>query len=318
MRALSTFFVLLLVAIPAPAFDLQGHRGARGLLPENTLPAFARALEIGVTTLEADLSVTRDDVVVLSHDPLLNPAIIRSSDGKWLQDHSIAIRSLSLAELKIYDAGRIDPASPYAKKFPQQVPIDGTPIPTLRELIELVKRKDSVVRFNIETKISPDRPGDTPDPETFARLVVEEVQRAGIASLTTIQSFDWRTLIAAKRLAPEIQTVCLTMDTDEASTIRAVEAKSSPWLAGLDPADYGGSIPKVVKAVGCETWSPLFSNLNPAVMREARDAGLSVVPWTVNTPEDMVTVISLGVEGLITDYPDVARTLLSQRNIRLQ
>ena len=199
-----------MTAAPIDAFDLQGHRGARGLAPENTLTAFARALEIGVTTLETDLAVTRDGVLVLSHDPVLNPDIVRGADGKWLSAPGPAINSLTFAELKRFDIGRLDPASKYARHFPAQRPADGERFPALAELFELVKRSGKPVRFNIETKLSPDKPAESPDAETFARLVVEAIRGAGLGGRATLQSFDWRSLLAAKKLAPEIETVCLT------------------------------------------------------------------------------------------------------------
>ncbi len=194
------------------AFDLQGHRGARGLAPENTLAAFARALAIGVTTLETDLAVTKDGAIVLSHDPVLNPDIVRGPDGQWLAAPGPAINSLTLAELKRYDVGRIKPGTKYAQTFAGQTPADGQRIPTLAELFDLAKASGKTPRFNIETKLSPEKPDETSDPETFARLVVEAVRSAGLARRTSIQSFDWRTLIAARRLAPEIETVCLTYE----------------------------------------------------------------------------------------------------------
>ena len=170
------------------AFDLQGHRGARGLLPENTLLGFARALEIGVTTLETDLAVNRDCILVLSHDPVLNPDIARGPDGAWLAAPGPAIHSLTLAELGRYDVGRIRPDSKYAKTFPAQVPSDGQRIPTLAQLFDLAGASGKSPRFNVETKLSPDKPGETPDAETFA-LVDER----------TTLAVSWRGLPRAQR-----------------------------------------------------------------------------------------------------------------------
>jgi glycerophosphoryl diester phosphodiesterase len=299
------------------AFDLQGHRGARGLAPENTLAAFARALEIGVTTLETDLAVTRDGVIVLSHDPVLNPDIVRGPDGRWLAAPGPAISSLTLAELKRYDVGRIKPETKYAQTFAGQTPVDGERIPTLAGLFDLAKTSGRTPRFNIETKLSPDKPGETPDPETFARLVVEAVRGAGMASRTTIQSFDWRTLLAARRLAPEIETVCLTYEKTLQDQADASGRRPSPWLAGLDPAAYGGSVPRLAAAAGCGTWSPYFRELGEATVAEAHALGLKVVPWTVNSREDLARFIDMKVDGLITDYPDRAREVMAAKGVPL-
>lgn len=193
----------------AEAFDLQGHRGARGLAPENTIAAFARADAIGVDTLETDLGVTRDGVLVISHDPFLNPDIVRTPDGHWLATQGPPIRTLTLAELKRYDIGRLNPRSSYARQFPEQQPADGERFPTLGEVFDLVRASAKSLRLNIEAKITPDNPDVTLDAESFARLVVDAVRAVGLAQRVTIQSFDWRTLVHAKRLAPEIETVRL-------------------------------------------------------------------------------------------------------------
>jgi glycerophosphoryl diester phosphodiesterase len=302
---------------PARGFDLQGHRGARGLAPENTLNAFAKALEIGVTTLETDLAVTRDGVLVLSHDPLLNPDIVRGADGKWLAAPGPAINTLTLEELKLLDIGRLKPASKYARQFPDQKPADGERFPTLAELFELVEQSGKPVRFNIETKLSPDRPSGSPDPDAFAAMVVEAVREAGLARRATIQSFDWRTLQAAKKLAPEIETVCLTYVETLKDKVEGGERRPSPWLAGLDPVDYGGSVPRLVAAAGCGTWSPNFRDLAADTVAQALALGLKVVPWTINAREDMARIIDMKVDGLITDYPDRARQLMADKGVPL-
>src|SRR5512139_498146 len=136
----SLLVLATLVAIPAEAFDLQGHRGARGLAPENTLPAFERALELGVTTLELDIAITRDGVLVISHDPVLNPDHTRDAAGRFLERPGPAIHALTWSELQSYDVGRLNPGTDYARQFPDQQPVDGTRIPRLADLFDLVKR----------------------------------------------------------------------------------------------------------------------------------------------------------------------------------
>ena len=289
----------------AQAFDLQGHRGARGLAPENTLAAFARALEIGVTTLETDLAVTRDGVIVISHDPVLNPDIVRGPDGTWLAAPGPAINSLTLAELARFDVGRIRPGSKYAQQFPAQTPADGARIPTLAQLFALAKASAKAPRLNIETKLSPDQPGDAPEPEAFARLVADAVRAAGLADRTTVQSFDWRTLIAARKLAPEIATACLTSPSTLRDRKEGETRRPSPWLAGLDPVHHGASAPRLSKAAGCSVWSPYFSDLTVAQVAEAHSLGLTVIPWTVNDKETMDKLKKMGVDGLISDYPNL-------------
>src|SRR5246500_4417568 len=153
------------------AFDLEAHRGGRALRPENTLPSFANALSMGVDTLELDMGVTRDGVVVVSHERGLNPDLARGPDGRYI-DTGIPYIKLTLAEVKKYDVGKIRPGSAYAARFPEQLPIPGTRIPTLAEVFDLVRRSgDRHVRLNIETKIDPTHPEESPDPEHFVRLL---------------------------------------------------------------------------------------------------------------------------------------------------
>jgi glycerophosphoryl diester phosphodiesterase len=293
-------------------FDLQGHRGARGLAPENTLAGFRRALEIGVTTLETDLAMTRDGVLVLAHDPLLNRDIVRGADGKWLAGTGPAIHALSLEELRRFDVGRLDPGSRYASQWPGQKPADGERIPTLEELFALARASASRPRLNLEIKVTPTSGETTPDPARFARSVVDAVRAAGFGDRVTIQSFDWRPLIEARRIAPEIATACLTIDSTNMNTMRQGPDGASPWHAGLRAEDHGGSVPRLVHAAGCGTWSMFWRNLTPELLAQAKSLGLKVLPWTVNEPADMRRLIDWGVDGIITDYPDRLRAVLSE------
>ena len=323
-RVLLALLVLLLAPMAlggapsgALAFDLQGHRGARGLAPENTLAAFERALSIGVTTLELDVGVTRDDVVVIAHDPLLNPDITRDRSGNWLSTKGPAIRALDFADLQTYDVGRIRPDSRYAASHPDQVPVDGARIPALRELFERVTASGNrAVRFNIETKISPLAPSETLEPEPFAQRLVAEIRRHGMAARTTVQSFDWRTLQVVQRIAPEIATVYLSAQQRNFDTVRASDPAGSPWTAGFQYSALG-SLPAMVKAAGGAVWSPYFGDIDATQVRAAQALGLRVIPWTVNEPDAMRRVIGWGVDGLITDRPDRLRPILQERGVAL-
>lgn len=281
-------------ALAAQAFDLQGHRGARGTAPENTLPGFAAALSVGVATLELDTGVTRDGVVVIHHDRRLNPDIARGPDGRWIEPPGPLLRELDYKELQRYDVGRLRPGSDYAARLPEQAPVDGARIPRLAELFALVRRSgNDQVRFNIETKISPAAPAETLPPAEFARALIAEIRAAGMAERTTVQSFDWRTLHAVEREAPEIATVYLT------------------------GRRRGGSQPKAVHAAGGRIWSPNYTELDSAALIEARALGLKVVPWTVNEPGFIARFLDLGVDGIITDYPQRVRAELARRGMPL-
>jgi glycerophosphoryl diester phosphodiesterase len=318
MRVLVLTAVILMRLSSADAFDLQGHRGARGLSPENTLEGFAIALKIGVTTLELDLGVTKDGVVVVSHDRVLNPDHTRGPDGQFLTSPGPAIRSLTLAELKRYDVGRLKPETAYAASFPQQRPVDGARIPALREVFALTERMGANdVRFNIETKLTPTSGAETPDPDDFAAAVVAVVRDSGMAARVTVQSFDWRVLMALARIAPEVERSCLSVETPQDDTLERGRPGPSPWTAGLDIDDFGGSTPKLVAAARCRVWSPYYRNVSEAVMADANAADLRVIPWTVNERPDMERLIDLKVDGLISDYPDRLRTVLADKGIAL-
>lgn len=301
--------LVALLPLAAIAFDLQGHRGARGLAPENTMAAFRAALALGVTTLETDVGITRDGVPVLVHDRSLNPATTRDADGRWVGAPTPRVRDLDAEALRRFDVGRLDPASTYARQWPQQVPADGERIPRLADLLALAKAAPRPVRLNIETKLSPLAPDDTVDPAAFARIVVDAVRGAGLVERTTLQSFDWRTLVAARKLAPELRTACLTLEGGSSDNVKPDASGRSPWLAGIAPA----SPPAMAKEAGCATWSPFWRNATAERIAEAHRLGLTVIPWTVNEPVDMAAVIEAGADGLITDYPDRARRVLAER-----
>jgi glycerophosphoryl diester phosphodiesterase len=313
------FFALasaLALSSAAHAFDLQGHRGARGLAPENTLPAFERALELGVTTLELDIAITSDGVLVIHHDTTLNPDTTRDAGGRFLERRGPPVHSLSWAELQTYDVGRLKPGTDYAKRYPAQEAVDGTRIPRLADLFNLVKRRgDDRVRFAIETKLTPGKPEETLAPEPFARAVVAEIRKAGMAARAQILSFDWRTLQVVQAIAPEIPTVYLTAQQSWLDNIGASHPEGSAWTAGFQHREHG-SVPKMVKAAGGSYWSVYYGDLDPQKLKEAQSLGLKVLVWTVNDPAVMSRMLDWGVDGLITDRPDLARKVLEARGVR--
>jgi glycerophosphoryl diester phosphodiesterase len=322
MRGFGAVAVLALAAAspagPGRSFDLEGHRGTRGLAPENTLAAFGRALALGVSTLELDTGITRDGMVVVSHDSRLNPDLTRDGAGHWIDGPGPPIFRLTLAELRRYDVGRLRPGTAYAARFPEQTAADGQRIPTLADVFALAgKAGDPRVRFNVETKLDPRHPDETPAPEPFVSAVLAVVREAGMAKRVTLQSFDWRTLRIAQHSAPEIPTVCLTSQDKGDDNVQVGVPGPSPWLGGLDVDDFGGSVPRLVKAAGCAIWSPNAHDLTPASLTEAHAVGLPVVVWTVNEEKEMNSLAEAGVDGIISDYPDRLRRVLGQRGVTL-
>jgi glycerophosphoryl diester phosphodiesterase len=259
----------------ARAIQVQGHRGARAMRPENTLPSFEYAIAAGVDVLELDVAVTKDNVLVVSHDPILDVPICTGPKGKQ------AIHSLTLAEVHEYDCGAQQ--NPH---FPKQRPVPGTKMPTLDEVFSLAPR--GAFRFNVETKIFPDHPELTPSPEKFAQLLLAEIRRHKLESRVTVQSFDFRTLHAMKKLDPAIPRAALD---------------------GSKDADY--------VALGREAEativSPEYHSVTPEKVKAAHEAGFEVIPWTSNLPEEWDSLIKAGVDAIITDDPAALIAYLQER-----
>jgi glycerophosphoryl diester phosphodiesterase len=308
---------LLALGLQAQAFDLQGHRGARGLAPENTLPGFALALSLGVNTLETDIAISRDGVLLISHDPALNPDITRGPDGQFLTTRGPLIWLTDFAELQRYDVGRLKPGTRYAAQFPAQQPSDGARLPRLEELFALVKRSGNPqVRLALETKLTPAAPDETMASEPFARALVSAVRDAGLAERTTILSFDWRTLQVVQKEAPEIGTVYLTIQQRSFDNIGAGSAGSSAWTAGFKHSEHG-SVPKMVRSAGGRIWSSFHGDLDAAKVKEAQSLGLTVLAWTVNDPTQIARIMDLGVDGIVSDRPDLVRAEMQRRGMPL-
>ena len=251
-------------------------------------------------------------MVVVAHDPYLNPAITHDTSGQWLKDKGPTLRSLTFTQLQAYDVGRINPETPYGKTFSTQVPRDGTRVPALAALFALVKARGAdEVRFNIETKINPTQPDETVNPEQMVRALLNTVREAGLTRRVTIQSFDWRTLQIVQGVEPAIPTVYLSIQTANTDNIR-----DGVWTAGFKIAEHG-SVPKMVKAAGGAVWSPNGDAVTEALVKEAQGLGLKVVPWTINNPADMDRLIGWGVDGIITDYPDRLREVMQKRGMPL-
>lgn len=275
----------------AKGFDLQGHRGARGLYPENTLDGFRQAIARGVTRFELDVGISRDGVPVVHHDVALNPDVARDGSGAWVTAPAPLLRDLTLTELRRYDVGRLRPGSRYAANFPEQRPQDGARIPTLEEVLRL----DPSAFFTLELKLPADRPEATVAPEDMAERVAALVEALGVQSRIAVSSFNWRAQRHMRRLLPGVDVAFLT----EPKTVE----HAALWWDGTVPP--GGSVPAAVAAEGGPTWQPQHESLTEAALAEARRLSLRVVPWTVNRPEDMDRLIAWGVEGFITDRPDL-------------
>lgn len=301
------------VAQPAKKINIIGHRGVAGLAPENTISAFKRACELGVDAVELDVLMTADNKILVHHDYSLTPEITRTPDGKWLESPSPVIKELTLAQLKTYDVGRLKAGTRYSRHHPEQRAVDGERIPTLDEVIVLLDEKcDNATQLWIEIKANPEKPDLTPAPATVADAVIELLRLQNYSGRVRILSFDWRVLAHVQKIAPDIARVYLSLEGVSLDNIKRGQAGASLWMAGLDIDDFGGSIPRAVKAGGGRYWAPYYKHLTYELLNEAHELGLEVFVWTPDKRSDMVRLIEMGVDGIITNRPDILKTIASE------
>jgi glycerophosphoryl diester phosphodiesterase len=250
---------------------------------------------------------------VVSHDRGLNPDLARGPDGRYIAA-GIPYIDLTLAQVKTYDVGQIRPNSAYAAQFPEQRAVPGTRIPTLSEVFALVRRSgDPRARLNIEPKIDPNHPHESLDPDHFVAILIALLRRERFTNRVMIESFDWQTLLLFQKLAPQIPTVYLTNQTGRDATVFSDHA--SVWTAGYSPGSYGGSVVRAVRAAGGKIWSPYYRDLDARSIAEAHLLGVAVIAWTVNDAREMADLIDEGVDGIISDRPDVLRTVAAAKGI---
>ena len=258
--------------------QVHGHRGARALRPENTLPAFEYAIAAGVDALELDMAVTKDNVLVVSHDPELRGPVCAGPKERAV------IHELTLAEVRQWDCGgKQNPG------FPKQQAVPSTKMPTLDEVFALAPKGKFL--FNIETKSFPNRPEVTPPPDEFVRMVLAAIRKHHLESRVVLQSFDFRTLVAMKKIAPEIQLSALYSGT---------------------PKDFVA----LGKESGAQIISPVANLVTPEQVKAAHAAGLKVLPWTVNTPEEWQRLVDANVDGIISDDPAALIAWLKEKGKR--
>lgn len=268
-----------------PSFDKEGHRGARGLMPENTIPAMLKAVDLGVTTLEMDLQISKDKKVVVSHDPNFNANITTTPDGKFLSKEeakNLLLYNLNYDEIKKYDVG----LKPHPD-FPRQQKI-AVYKPLLADLLDATEKytKDKGINilYNIEIKSNAKNDGKNHPPvEEFVDLAMAVINQKGVASRTVIQSFDPRALVVMHRKYPNVATSLL---------IEAFDKRSLD-----DQLKEIGYTPTV--------YSPNHMLVTKQLVNECHQKNIKVVPWTINDLQRMKTLIAMGVDGIITDYPDL-------------
>ncbi len=279
-----------------------GHRGARGLLPESSLPGFAKAIDLEVDMIELDIGITQDETVVVHHDFTLNPEFTRDCTGNWIETGSIRICDLTYEELLQYDIGMIKPNSDYRNQFPHQDTRNSCHIPTLEEVVSLVNASGQDIIFCIEAKFLPREPLPTHPLEKFSEVLANEIIRLDIATTSIIQSFDWQIAQVIQKLVPRLDAWHLTSQMPSYNTLD--ESLDGKLTQGMRLSDFGGSVPKMVAATGGKVWSCDFQNLTVELVDEAHELGLKVYCWTVNSESEFQRLYAAGIDGIITDYPD--------------
>jgi glycerophosphoryl diester phosphodiesterase len=269
-----------------PAFDKEGHRGCRGLMPENTLPAMLSALDMNVTTLEMDVVITKDEQVILSHEPFFNHEITTKPNGEYVneqEEKGLNIYTMSFPETQKFDVGlKPHPRFPRQQKLKAKKPLLSEVIDNVEASVKL--KGISKVFYNIETKCSPFTDNTYhPAPELFVELVMNVIQKKKISDRTIIQSFDFRTLKIVNQKYPHVRTAALIEDFDKRPLEKHLEE------LGYTPAIY----------------SPAYSLVTKELVDKCHQHKMKIIPWTVNDKSMIDQLKSLGVDGIITDYPDL-------------
>ena len=308
-----------------PTLDIQGHRGARGLFPENTLIGFRKTIEMGVTTLELDLGLTKGLVPIVSHDPYLNQNLCLDANGDSIETDTLGygplISNLTLKEIKTFDCGSLNPD---VLRFlqPPRKNIPGEKIPTLQEVFNLLAEyPEKNIWLNIEIKIVPKSKVAAPV-DGFVKAVVQVINQNNAAGKVNIQSFDWQVLESVKIQAPYIKTAALLGQ----STFKSInDSVPSPWLNGIHFENSGGTALAILHEAQnyVDIFSPSWQLIMPEdplflgnTVKELKNNGFPVIPWTINRTKTMEKVILQGVDGIITDYPDSLLMVLKNMGIK--
>ena len=282
---------------------IHGHRGARGLRPENTIAGIRAGIDAGCDAIEVDLCVTRDDHLVLVHDPVLSPNIVRDQAGNWIEE-PLRVRQLDLEQVQGLDVGMIRPGSFYALRYPEQKSVAGAGIPTLDEFSAFMRDNGTDILVNLELKSTPYDPTATPDVDHYAQLVVDGLQQLRQTHEVVIQSFDWRLPTAVRGLDPDIQTGFTTDCQPDADPLSPVSGMPAPWTCFRDLAAWNDDLPLMIHSMGADIWSSNLRDLTEDRIQHARELGLQVYAWTVNRIEDMELAVQWDVDAITTDYPD--------------
>lgn len=314
-------------ASPSDDFDLQAHRGGLGLTVESTIAAFSKGLSVGVSTLEVPIRVTKDHIAVVTHDQRVDPAKCADTAPARPGDTDFPyvgklVKDLTFAQIETLDCG-----SRALPEYPRQEAVPGAKMPTLRAVLALVRQRGGgVTRVDIQAKVEAAEPEETAPREEFARIIADELRRAGLMRQAMVESFDWGLLELLRTSTPELPLMALT-----SPEFSADPTSKNPWLGGVALDDFGGDIVAAAKSIGAYAISPQYSDpqeskigdpgftllVTPEYVAHAHRLGMKVIPWTCDDKATMAALVDAGVDGMITNYPDVLREVLAERGMAL-
>jgi glycerophosphoryl diester phosphodiesterase len=289
---------------------IYGHRGARGVLPENTLESFKYLFENNIYAYETDILISKDFIPVITHDFRLDPSYTKDINDNWIEDENIKIIDLTYDQILQFDVGTLNKLSKYGRKFINQKSLQNQKIPKLSELLKLTS--DNIVEdllINLEIKSTPIEKNLTPEPDEMVKIIIDEVSRSNLEDRIIYSSFDWRVLREIKERDSKIPRAYLT------SGARGKIYDKSPWL-DFTPLHNGVELPELIKALGGSAWHPNYKDVNKEIVQTSHDKGLPVNVWTVNRESDMLRMIDYGVDGIMTDYPLKLKELCKRENIK--
>ena len=287
---------------------IYGHRGARGVLPENTLDSFQYLFDNDIKAYETDILISKDLVPVITHDFRLSPSMTKDSEGNWLENEDVKIIDLTYDQISKFEVGSLNKLTKYGRRFLNQKKLPNQKIPKLSQLLDLTtKNNNSNLIINLEIKSTPVQENLTPSPEMLAKIVLDEVNKSSLIDKIIYSSFDWRVLREIKNYNSEIPRAYLTQDQRNIYD-------QSPWM-DFTPLHNNVDLPKLIKAHGGKAWHPYHKNINKKNIKIAQSENLPVNVWTVNKEEDMLRMIDYGVNGIMTDYPVQLKELCEKKNI---
>lgn len=291
---------------------IVGHRGARGILPENSMLGFEFSLASDVPLLEFDVVMTADLVPIITHNHRLHSATFRGPDGRFIETET-EISDMTWAEIKRFDIGKSDSQSTYGKRFPEQAQINGINVPRLQDLLEYVAQpKHIAAHLMLEIKSNPIRTQDPVYRDRLITIIADMVRNSGLGQRTLMHSFDWGLLAACQAIAPDLPVSFLTQLPEHSD---AIGEESSQWVTP-DFSIAPETIPQMVFDAGGRIWCPNVRDITPQMLDSARQLGLVVAVWTVNDMKDIDRMIDLGVDAIVTDYPGRVQRRLSDQGIR--